>query len=134
MTQIHGAKPGLIAALRAELRRRHYSPRTERAYATWVRRFVEFHGRRSPRELGAEELGAFLDDLIRQGLSRSSHQQALCALVFMYQQVLKSDPPWLAEMARPKQTRSLPVVLTRGEVTRVLAQMEGVTALMAALM
>ena len=126
--------PGLFERLRAELRARHYSPRTERAYSAWCRRFVDFHGRRSPRELGSPEVAAFLDSLLRGGVSASTHQQALCALVFLYQAVLKLDPPWVADLARPRRPQRLPVVLTRDEARAVLGEMRGVTKLMASLL
>jgi site-specific recombinase XerD len=80
--------------LKAELLARHYSVRTERAYVGWVRRFVEFHQRRHPRDLGAGDVAAFLDALVQRGASSSSHHQALCALIFLYQYVLGLEAPW----------------------------------------
>ncbi|HEY6727112.1 MAG TPA: integron integrase [Polyangiaceae bacterium] len=126
--------PTLIEQLHAELRQRNYSPRTQRAYEYWVRRFIHFHRRRHPRDLGAEQLRAFLDDLASRGASPSTQQQALCALVFLYRTVLRAAAPWIDQLARPRRTPTLPVVLTRDEVQSILNQMHGVPQLMATLM
>lgn len=142
-TQLRGAssdkqevtdpKQGLFATLRLELLRRHYSRSTCRSYEAWARRFVAFHGRRNPRELGADEMRAFLDDLVASGVSVSTHQQALCALTFVYQEVLGMTAPWVEDLKRPKRKLSLPLVLTREEVGRILRNMDGVPGLMASL-
>lgn len=129
------ARPGLFERLRQELRVRHYSPRTERAYVGWVRRFVNFHQRRHPRELGSEAIEQFLGALVSERrLAASSHQQALCALVFLYTAVLKVPAPWIENLVRPKRSEHLPVVLTREEARAVLARMQGTTRLMASLL
>jgi integron integrase len=128
------AQPGLLERLRRELRLRHYSPRTERAYVTWTRRFATFH-QRHPQELGAKAVEQFLNSLVSErGLSASSHQQALCALVFLYTSVLNVPAPWVEKLARPKRSQHLPVVLTREEARTVLARMQGPTQLMASLL
>jgi integron integrase len=99
-----------------------------------MRRFIHFHGRH-PRELGAEEVRAFLDDLTRtKKVSSSTHVQALCAVTFLYRHVLLAEPPWVETLTRPPHTPRLPLVLTRDEVRRVLERMHGVTALMAQLL
>jgi len=113
-----------MAQIRDELRQRDYSPRTQRAYAHWVRAFVRFHQRRHPRDLGAEELRAFLDDLVARGASPSTHQQALCALTFLYREVLAMQPPWIDQLARPRRTLTIPLVLSRDEVQAVLRRMK----------
>ncbi|HEX2873905.1 MAG TPA: phage integrase N-terminal SAM-like domain-containing protein, partial [Polyangiaceae bacterium] len=125
---------GLYEQLRVELRTRHYSPRTERAYVGWVRRFVAFHDQRHPKMLGAPELKGFLDALVRRKVAASSHQQALCALQFFYVKVLQLELPWVQAMVRPVQRQRLPLVLSRDEVRAVLTRMSGVTALMASLL
>jgi integron integrase len=126
---------GLLECTRIELRTRHYRRRTERAYVGWVRRFVHFHGRRHPRELGALEVEAFLNGLVSERrVSASTHHQALCARLFLYRDVLKTPVPWLADLVRPRRTQHLPVVLTREEVRAVLRRMQGVTWLMASLL
>jgi len=122
---------GLLHALRDRIRFRHYSLRTERAYVYWVRHYISFHGRRHPREMGAEEIGAFLGHLATQRhVAASTQNQALSALLFLYKDVLGIDLPWLQGIARAKKSRHLPTVLTREEVRLVLEEMKGVHALM----
>jgi integron integrase len=123
----------LLDQVRWCCRRRHYSPRTAEAYAYWCRRFVLFHGRRHPRDLGREHVQAFLDSLVRGEVAASTHSQALNALVFLYRAVLESPLPWLDELARPRRPPRLPVVLEPREVATVLDAMRGVPALMARL-
>jgi len=125
----------LLDAVRERIRYRHYSYRTEEAYVGWVRRFVAFHGRRHPREMGAAEIEAFLNDLANErDAAASTHNQALSALLFLYGEVLGVELPWLGDIHRPKQPRRLPVVLTRQEVRDVLAHMDGCAGLMATLL
>ena len=125
----------LLGRVREVIRYKHYSIRTEQSYVEWVRRFVSFHGRRHPREMGAEEVRAFLGYLaVELKVAASTHQQALSALLFLYREVLGVDLPWLADLDRPKKPKRTPVVLSRGEVERLLAVMEGTHALMARLL
>ena len=119
--------------MRAELRLRHYSPSTEQSYISWARRLVRYHGLH-PRVLGEQQLRAFFDAMLKEGASPSSHQQALCALSFLYQRVLQIPLPWITDLERPKRHRPLPVVLTKDEVHAVLAQMSGVPKLVACLL
>jgi integron integrase len=128
------APPKLLDRLAAELRLRHYSPSTARAYVGWTRRFILFHGRRHPRELGAEEVEQFLTELVTRRVAASTHQQALCALVFLYRHVLRLRPPWIERLPRPSRPDRLPVVLTPNEVRGVLRNMDGTPRLMAALL
>jgi integron integrase len=123
----------LFERLGAELRARHYSPSTERAYVAWARRLVRYH-RRHPREISAAEIKEFLDHLVAGGASASTHQQALCAIVFLFERVLGTSAPWLNELARPRRTRTLPVVLSKAEVRAILANMSGLSKLMASLL
>jgi integron integrase len=127
------APPGLFARMRTELRLRHYSPSTEQSYIAWVRRLVRFHGLH-PRVLGEPHLRAFFDELVKGGASPSSHQQALCALSFLYQRVLRVPLPWITDLKRPKRLRPLPIVLSKDEVHAVLRQMCGVPKLVASLL
>lgn len=127
--------PKLLQRVRAALRARHYSPRTEQAYLSWTRRFIVFHGRRHPAELGASEVEAFLSQLACQaGVSASTQNQALAALLFLYAQVLERDLEALRPMVRAKRPERLPVVLSRREVASLLGRLRGVPRLMAALM
>lgn len=125
----------LLEQLRWEIRARHYSLRTEEAYAHWVVRYVRFHGRRHPRELGAEHVTAFLSSLANdRNVAASTQNQALAALLFLYKAVLALDLPWMSEIVRARRPRRLPVVLARAEVHALLDGLEGVHALMARLM
>ena len=124
----------LINRVREAIRYKHYSIRTERAYVEWVRRFVRFHGMRHPRELGAQEVRAFLGYLASElKVSASTHQQALSALLFLYGEVMEMSLPWLNDLDRPKTPKRLPVVLGQLEVGRLLASLTGTHALMAQL-
>jgi integron integrase len=107
------------------LRVRHYSPRTEACYLHWVRQFILFHGKRHPRELGAAEVEQFLTHLAVKGhVSASTQNQALNALVFLYQQVLEIDLGRF-DAVRARRPKRLPVVLAPDEVAAVLARVEG---------
>jgi len=128
-------EPRLLDQVRAQIRLRHYSIRTESQYVQWVKRFVLFHGKRHPREMGAPEVEAFLSHLAVEGhVASATQNQALSALLFLYRQVLGIELPWLDEMVRAKRPQRLPVVLTRGEVQRVLERMDGVYSLLARLL
>ena len=105
-------KPKLLDQMRARLRVKHYSIRTERVYCEWVRRFIRFHQYRHPAEMGAAEVEAFLTDLaVRCNVSASTQNQALSALLFLYREVLQINLPWLDGVVRAKASRHLPVVL-----------------------
>ncbi len=117
----------LLDQLRERLRCVHYSLSTERAYLHWVRAFVRFHGRRHPREIGGPEVEAFLAWLANQpGVSVSTHQQALSALLFLYKQALGIDLPWMQQIGRLRIPQRLPVVMSRAEVQRLLAATSGI--------
>jgi integron integrase len=130
MTLILKAEPQrrkmLSEVVREKLRAGHYSRRTEEAYWGWMRRFIRFHGRRHPRELGEREVTAFLEDLAVAGkVSASTQNQALNALMFLYEHVLEVKLGRLGEFARARRPHRLPVVLSPEEVRRVLAELEG---------
>jgi integron integrase len=115
----------LLDRVRAAIRLRHFSLRTEEAYVGWVRRFVLFHGRRHPKELGSAEVVAFLSSLANDALVASSTQnQARAAVMFLYREVLGVTLPALAGLQPARRPRRLPVVLTGAEVAAVLAQLE----------
>jgi integron integrase len=113
---------------------RHYSIRTEQAYLQWIKRFILFHGKRHPRDMGGQELTLFLSDLaIQRNVSASTQNQALNAILFLYRDVLKIQLPWLDDVQRAKKPHRLPVVFTREEVRALLAQLDGTLWLMAML-
>ena len=120
--------PKLLDQLRERIRYRHYSLRTEQAYVHWVKRFIFFHNKKHPKEMGKPEVEAFLSFLANEGhVAISTHRQALSALLFLYREVLGAELPWLSEMGRPKIPKRLPVVLTETEVRRVLDRVDGQT-------
>ncbi len=125
----------LLEQLRELLRGRHYSLRTEESYVDWARRYVIFHGKRHPRDLGADELLAFLNHLaIDLEVSASTQNQARSALLFLYRELLLVDPGDLRGIASAKKPHRLPTVLTRAEARAVIAEMSGVYRLMAQLL
>ncbi len=127
--------PKLLPRVRAALRLRHYSPRTEAVYVRWIQRFIRFHGLRHPSEMGSAEVSAFLTSLAVQGrVSASTQNQALAALLFLYGEVLGHQVAWVANLIRAKSPRRVPVVLTRDEVRAIVGHMRGVPQLVARLL
>src|SRR5690349_9684628 len=99
------------------MRFKHYSIRTEQTYREWIKRFVVFHQKRHPREMGAFEIERFLSDLaVRAKVAASTQNQAFNALLFLYRQVLHQDVGQIEGVERAKRPERLPVVLTREEV------------------
>lgn len=128
-------KPRLLDQVRACIRAKHYSLRTEEAYVDWIRRFILFHAKRHPRGMALAEIQAFLTYLaVERHVSASTQNQAKAALLFLYSEVLQVELPWLSGIVQAKQSPRLPVVLTPGEVRALLDQMEGVLRLVARLL
>jgi integron integrase len=134
--RLEAAPPRRLSdVVREQLRKRHYSLRTERAYLGWIRRYVAFHGRRHPRDMGGPEVEAFLSHLaVARDVSASTQNQALAALLFLYRDVLGVQLPWLDQVTRASRPRRLPTVLSVEEVGRVLARLDGRDWLMASLL
>ena len=133
--ELPGGGIRLLDRMRQAIRTRHYSYRTEQAYVQWARRFIHFHGRRHPQELGAKEVGDFLSHLaVDRHVSGSTQTQARSALLFLYGQVLEVRLPWLDDVAIAQTPRKLPVVLTPTEVRELLQQMSGIQGLVATLL
>jgi integron integrase len=128
-------KPRLLDAVRDAIRVRHYSRRTEKAYVCWIRRYILFHGKRHPAEMGADEVSRFLSSLAIEGnVSPSTQNQALAALLFLYTRVLGTELPWLTELVRASRPARLPVVLSREEVRAALVALRGTPRLIGVLM
>lgn len=120
----------LLDQVREVIRRKHYSIRTEDVYVDWVRRYVRFCDLRHPRECGAAEVEAFLTHLATKGqVAASTQNQARSAVLFLYKEVLHSELPWLEGVESAKRPVRLPVVLTKDEVHRVLAETDGTSGL-----
>jgi integron integrase len=129
------ARPRLLDRVRQALRARHMSRRTEEAYVAWIRRYIFYHHKRHPAEMGAPEVTKFLTSLAVEGhVAASTQNQALSGLLFLYRDVLEIDLPWLDGIVRAKRPERLPVVLTRDEVRAVLQRLDGVPRLMACLL
>ena len=134
-TPVAPQPPKLLDQVRDRLRLKHYSIRTETQYVQWIRRFILFHDKRHPKDMGVAELEAFLTHLAVEGrVAASTQNQALSALLFLYREVLAINLPWLDNVVRAKTPQRLPVVLTRQEVVSVLDGMSGVYGLMARLL
>jgi integron integrase len=129
------APPRLLDQIRHAVRLRHYSPRTEQAYVRWARRFVLFHKKRHPAELGGSEVTQFLTWLAEgRRVSASTQTQALSALLFLYRHVLQLELPWMTEVVRAPARNRLPVVLTRDEVRAVVRRLQGTERLVVMLL
>jgi integron integrase len=127
--------PRLIDRVRLAIRARRYSPKTEEAYVAWIKRCIFFHGKRHPVEMGVDEVTRFLSSLaLHDRVSASTQNQALSALLFLYQEVLQQDLPRLDGIVRAKRPSRLPVVLTQAEVQAVLAHLRGTPRIMATLL
>src|SRR5262245_36077989 len=127
--------PKLLDRVREANRLRHGSRSAEKSYVGWIRRYILFHGKRHPAEMGAPEVTRFLSALAVQGkVAASTQNQALSALLFRYRHVLHQDLPWLDDVVRAKRPKRLPVVLTRDEVRAVISELHGTPRLMATLL
>lgn len=134
MSPVKTSSP-FLKEVSAAIRVRHYSIRTEQAYIGWIRRFIVFHSKRHPIDMGAAEVGEFLTHLAVTGnVAASTQNQALNALVFMYKAVLDKPLGDLQGVIRAKKPRRLPVVLSRDEVTAILHNLDGLHWLAACLL
>jgi integron integrase len=131
----HERQPRLLVQVHDAIRRLHYSRRTEESYVHWIRRFIFWSGKRHPASLGGSEVTAFLSHLATErNVAAATQNQALAALLFLYKQVLGRELGWFDDLVRAKRPVRLPVVLTRGEVAALLAQLKGAHWLMASIL
>jgi integron integrase len=127
--------PKLLDQVVAKIRFKHFSRRTELSYAHWIKRYILFHGKRHPREMGAVEIESFLSALATdRNVSASTQNLALSAILFLYKEVLEINLPWLDNIIRAKKPKRLPTVLSEAEVKRLLACTEGLPGLVARLL
>ena len=132
---MHQRPKKLLDQVRETIRLKHYSIRTEQAYVFWIKRYILFHNKQHPREMGVPEIEAFLTHLaVGQNVSASTQNQALSALLFLYRQVLRQDLEGPIDAVRAKQPDRLPTVLTKEEVHKVIGQLSGIHRLMAGLL
>lgn len=122
----------LMDQVRTAIRYKHYSIRTEKSYTHWVKRYILFHNKRHPREMGEIEVMQFINSLVTRGqVTASTQNQALCAILFLYREVIKSDIKWIDNIEWSKKPKRLPVVFTADEVARILVLLDGTHWLMA---
>jgi len=127
--------PKLLDQVRDKIRVKHYSIRTETQYLQWIKRFIFFHGKQHPRDLGAGEVEAFLSHLATEGnVSASTQNQALSALLFLYKEALGTELDWLDGLVRAKRPQRMPVVLTRDEVEKLICALDGTHWLLGSLL
>jgi integrase len=127
--------PKLLDLMRDKIRVKHYSIRTENQYLQWAKRYILFHKKRHPKDMGGSEVEAFLSHLAMVGhVSASTQNQALAALLFLYREVLEQELPWMDDIVRAKKPQRIPVVLSKAEVAKVLKLMQGVHGLIARLL
>jgi integron integrase len=120
----------LLEQARDKIRTKHYSIRTEEAYLHWMKRFILFHRKRHPKEMGAKEVEAFLSHLAVKGkVAASTQNQAKSAILFLYKDVMQMELPWMKDIVSAKRPVRLPVVLTQAEVSKVLPHTHGTTGL-----
>ena len=128
-------KPRLLDEVRSALRVKHYSIRTEEAYIQWIKRFIYFHNKKHPAEMGEAEISAFLTYLaVTKNVTASTQNQALSALLFLYKQVLGTELAWLDDVTRAKRPSRLPTVLPKEQVLQLLDAMNGTNGLIARLL
>jgi len=113
--------PKLLDQVRAKIRLKQYSIRTEESYVSWIRRFILYHNKRHPLEMGKKDIEQFLTNLaVNRNVAASTQNQALSAILFLYRDVLEVELPWLTDVTRAKKPTKLPVVLTPVEVDAIL--------------
>jgi integron integrase len=129
------ARPRLLEQVKNAIELRHYSPRTEEVYVHWIKRFIYFHGKRHPLEMGEQEVTEFLNFLARErDVAASTQNQALSALLFLYREVLQRPFGWLNGLERARMPTRKPTVLSRDEARRLLAALRGPRWIMASLL
>lgn len=127
--------PKLLEQVRSLIRLKHYSIRTEDTYISWIKRYIYFHNKRHPKDMGENEVKAFLTDLaVNRNVAASTQNQAFNALLFLYREVLKQDFGDFSDTVRAKKPRKLPVVFSKEEIRKILNQLDGQKWLMAQLM
>ena len=127
--------PKLLDQIVAKMRVKHYSLRTEKAYVNWIKRYILHYGKTHPKNMGAEQVEAFLTHLaVQRNVSASTQNQAKSALLYLYKEVLGVELPWLDNVTQAKVPQRLPVVLTQAEVQAVLSRMDGTMWLIASLL
>jgi integron integrase len=127
--------PRLLDQVRQTIRLKHFSLQTEKSYVYYITQFILFHNKRHPRDMGVDEIRAYLTHLaVEKNVAASTQNIALSALLFLYKQVLKIDLPYIDKIERAKKPKRVPVVYSRAEVKSILANLEGTPYLIASLL
>jgi integron integrase len=127
--------PRLLDQVRERIRVKHYSYRTEQSYVQWIKQFIFFHNKTHPKDMGKDQVSAFLTHLaVERNVSASTQNQALAALLFLYREVLEIEIGWIDNIVHAKKPQRLPVVLTREEVRAVFANLDPTSRLIATLL
>jgi integron integrase len=123
-------KPKLLDQVRITLRTNHYSPKTEESYISWIRQFIIYNNKTHPENLGKEEIQKFINYLaIERHVSSSTQNQALQAILFLYKKIIKKEIGWLEDIKHVKRIKYLPVVFSKGEVTKIFEYLNGIPKL-----
>jgi integron integrase len=121
----------LVEQVQDAIRLKHYSYQTEKTYIHWIKRYILFHNKQHPKDMGAKEIEAFLTDLaVNQKVAASTQNQALHAILFLYKEVLRQELDLKVDAVRAKKTKYLPTVLTKEEVVAIIQQLSGVHQLL----
>jgi integron integrase len=125
----------LLDKVRTDLRSKHYSRKTETAYTNWIKRFVLFHNKRHPKDMGAEEIKAFINNLVtNHHVSSATQNQALQGILFLYKNILTKDVGWIENIKRSSRVKHLPVVLSKKEVEKVFKNLDGTNKIIISLL
>jgi integron integrase len=128
-------EPKLMDKVRTELRTKHYSSKTEEAYTNWIKRFVLFHNKKHPKDMGAAEIKSFVDNLVtNHHVSSSTQNQALQGILFLYKNILEKDVGWIEDIKRSSRVKHLPVVLSKKEVVKVFDHLSGTNKIIVSLL
>ena len=129
------AEEKLLDKVKTEIISRHYSKRTEQAYAGWIRRFILFHNKKHPSEMGANEIRAYINNLANNHhVSASTQNQALQSILFLYKNILKKDVGWIKEINRAARVKHLPIVFSKKEVIKIFEHLQGLPKLVVSLL
>jgi len=128
-------KPKLLDRVKNEMRVKHYSVRTEECYTGWIKRFILFHGKHHPKDMGAEEIRTFISSLaVDHHVSASTQNQALQAILYLYKNILKKEVGWINEIKRSTRIKHLPVVFSKREIIKIFDHLTGLPKLIVSLL
>ncbi len=128
-------EPKLLDKVRTELRTKHYSRKTEVAYTNWIKRFVLFHNKKHPKDMGAAEIKSFVDNLVtNHHVSSATQNQALQGILFLYKNILEKDVGWIEDIKFSHRKKHLPVVLTKDEVKNIFENLDGIALMISKLL